>query len=266
MKALSHLTPERFRRMVPVFDGVMSLGDYIKVRSRPAMKPGVVNVAGIPTVYSDKTGLLHSVREIFLEEVYKFESKSNSPRIIDAGSNIGLSIRYFKSLYPEATIVGYEPDEIIFKMLAENVGKMRGVVIHQAAAWVENTNLVFYKEGSLAGSSEVDFSGTGNSVEVIAVSLKDEIDKAPVDFLKIDIEGAENSVLFDIESSLDNVENLFFEYHSSPDKPQILGDMLGMVSAKGFRYTINGAHGARLPFVEKVTRGFDLQLNVFCYR
>jgi len=39
-----------------------------------------------------------------------------------------------------------------------------------------------------------------------------------------------------------------------------------MISRLEFRYSINGAHGARLLFVEKVSFGFDLQLNVFCSR
>ena len=42
--------------------------------------------------------------------------------------------------------------------------------------------------------------------------------------------------------------------------------MLDLVRRAGFRYVINGAHGPRLPFVERVPHGFDLQLNVSCFR
>ena len=131
---------------------------------------------------------------------------------------------------------------------------------------MEETQLTFYSEGSLAGSAELDYNGKGAVSKIDALRLRDEIARRPVDFLKIDIEGAENSVLFDIEDQLGQVDHLFFEYHSNPHKPQLLGDMLNLVTRNGFRYVINGPHGPRLPFVETVSHGFDLQLNVSCVR
>ncbi|WP_174284530.1 FkbM family methyltransferase [Sphingomonas bacterium] len=209
---------------------------------------------------------MHSVIEIFKDEVYQFKADNAAPHIIDAGANIGLSVLFFKELYPEATIVAYEPDREIFQLLCENVGHLPGVELHEAAAWTEDTTLTFFKEGSLAGSTEMDFLSKGSTVLVRAERLKDAILKRPVDFLKIDIEGAENAVLFDIVDCLDHVRHLFFEYHSTPGKPQLLGQLLELVAAKGFRYAINGAHGPALPFVDKVPHGFDLQLNIFCFR
>lgn len=206
------------------------------------------------------------MQDIFSDKVYRFRAKTEHPHIIDAGANIGLSVLYFKTIYPRSTIVAFEPDPDIFGMLRYNVGDLEGVDVRQEAAWIEDTTLTFYTEGSLAGSSEIDFLGQGKKVEVEATRLKDEIRKRPVDFLKIDIEGAENNVLFDIEGELDQVNHLFFEYHSVPDKAQRLGDMLNLVQRAGFRYIINGAHGPRLPFVEEVSHGFDLQLNVSCFR
>jgi hypothetical protein len=73
-------------------------------------------------------------------------------------------------------------------------------------------------------------------------------DFTSVDFLKMDIEGAEAEVLLDIESELHSVQNLFFEYHSTPGKQQVLGELLSVVTKAGFRYIINGTHGPSLPF------------------
>jgi FkbM family methyltransferase len=254
------------RRRISPMRGVMTARDYRQAKQAPPLQPGLTHVLGEPTEYSDGAGLLHSVREIFFEDVYKFDAKTDRPHIIDAGANIGLSVRYFKRLYKNATIVAYEPDPSIFKMLAHNVGAMEGVELRQTAAWTEETTLTFYTEGSLAGSTEIDFLGLQKPVSVQAESLKKELQKRPVDFLKIDIEGAENEVLFDIRDELEGVDHLFFEYHSTPGKAQKLGAMLDLVADKGFRYAINGAHGPRLPFVERVDHGFDLQLNVFCFR
>lgn len=254
------------KHFVLPYAGVMSPQDVVRVRYTPRMKSGETIVAGRRVAFSDSIGLLHSAHEIFKDEVYRFEAPTSQPHIIDAGANIGLSVLYFKTLYPDATVVAYEPDAAIFALLEENTRSLPGVEVRQAAVWNADTELRFFVEGSLAGSTEIDFEGGGKEVSVKAERLKSEIAKRPVDFLKIDVEGAENTVLFDIEDELDNVTNLFFEYHSVPNNQQRLGDMLNLVSRKGFRYMINGPHGPRLPFVERKGRGFDLQLNISCYR
>ena len=51
--------------------------------------------------------------DIFINRVYEFEASRPDPRIIDCGSNIGMSVLYFKHVYPEARIVGFEPDPTI---------------------------------------------------------------------------------------------------------------------------------------------------------
>lgn len=254
------------RRRASPFHGFVTARDYRRVRRAAPFAAGEAAVLGRPIRYSDPDGLLHSVREVFQEEVYRFSARSASPRIVDAGANIGLSVLYFKTLYPNAAVVAYEPDADIFAMLRSNVGDLPGVELRQAAAWKEDTVLTFFREGSLAGSTEIDFLGRAQPIEVRAERLRDELRRAPVDFLKLDIEGAENAVLFDVADELDGVDHLFFEYHSTPGKPQLLGDLLKLVADKGFRYSINGAHGARLPFVDEPGHGFDLQLNVFCFR
>jgi FkbM family methyltransferase len=254
------------RRHHPDIETPMTPQDEAAVRATPPFVTGHTRVYGHPVTYSDRDGLLHSVNEIFRDEVYRFTAKSDAPHIIDAGANIGLSVRYFKRLYPAASIVAYEPDAAIFPLLEQNTEFLAGVTVRQAAAWIDEDDLTFYSEGSLAGSSQMDFLGKGEVTTVRAERLRDEIAKQPVDFLKIDIEGGENRVLFDIADVLDQVDHLFFEYHSVPGEAQKLGDMLNLVRDAGFRYVINGTHGPRLPFVEKVSHGFDLQLNVMCFR
>lgn len=252
------------RRLSPLHEA-MSAADYRAVQRLAPMTPGTTTLFGEPVEFSANEGFLHSVREIFYDEVYKFRAKNTRPYIVDAGANIGLSVRYFKRLYPEATILAYEPDAAIFDILTRNVGGRPGVELRRAAAWIEDTELTFYSEGSLAGSSEMDFANGGKATVVKAERLLDRLDR-PVDFLKIDIEGAENKVLFDIEPALGNVDHLFFEYHSVPGQKQLLSELLDLVRRAGFRYVINGAHGATHPFVDQVPHGFDLQLNVSCIR
>ena len=255
-------------RRVSPYQQIMNAVDYWRVKRYPSFKHGIGKIYGQPVQFSDKVGFLYSVNEIFLQEVYKFCTDQIDPLIIDAGANIGLSLIYFKMLYPQAKIIAYEPDNSIFKLLESNVANfaLSSVELHNSAAWVANTNVTFFSEGSLAGSTEVDFLGRGKACDVRAERLKDVLSKGRVAFLKLDIEGGENKVLFDIGECLGNVDNLFFEYHSQPNTEQLLGTMLDLVKAAGFRYVINGTHAPNHPFVDRVTRGFDLQLNVSCFR
>lgn len=64
---------------------------------------------------------LHSLNELFLDEVYRFNSNNNNPKIIDCGSNIGLSIIFFKRMYPNSEIIAFEPDNEIFNILKYNL-------------------------------------------------------------------------------------------------------------------------------------------------
>lgn len=259
-------------RFVPrnEFPGLLQYGDFKRLKRAPRFKPGHTTFRGRPIGFSDGHGFLLSLKEIFVEQVYKFAPRRASPLIIDAGSNIGLSVIYFKEIAPLSRIIAFEPDPLMFSLLEGNIrGRdYNDIELHQSAAWSENTELTFYPEGSLAGSSELDFKGEGKSCRVKAERLRDFIPSNDrVDFLKIDIEGAENTVIFDLSDKLESVDNIFLEYHSIVGKPQRLGEILSVVEKAGFRYSILPAWvHTRLPFVERIATNFDLQQNIFCFR
>lgn len=233
----------------------------------PRFTVGRAHFLGNSFLFPDSGSFLHSVEEIFIDEVYRYNPSSDQPYIIDAGANMGLSILYFKKLAPGAKIDAFEPDESIFSLLKENVkaAGLTDVDLHNEAVWIEDTHLTFYSEGALSGSSELEARPNSPAKKVRAVRLRDLVAKGPVDFLKIDIEGAENSLIFDLEEVLGNVRNLFLEYHSIPGKEQLLGEMLSLVKRAGFRYYLSAAHGPSHPFLDKPT-GYDTQLNISCVR
>jgi FkbM family methyltransferase len=43
------------------------------------------------------------------------------PVIIDCGGNIGLSVLYFKYLFPNSVITVFEPSPPVFEILKENI-------------------------------------------------------------------------------------------------------------------------------------------------
>ena len=88
-----------------------------------------------------------------------------------------------------------------------------------------------------------------------------------MDFLKLDIEGAEVDVLADCHPKLQNVDKMMVEYHSHSQERQRLHEMLHILQEAGFRYHIKETFTCLHPFLDRgLCVGMDLQLNVFAYR
>lgn len=240
--------------------------EHARLLAFPEFVSGEASLFGHPFSFSHGPSLIHSVDEIFKEEIYKFTSESPKPYIIDCGANIGLSVLYFKRLFPESEIVAFEPDEKIFEILKRNTISLENVTIEKKAVWTEETTLEFFSEGALAGSVVTDFSNKNDIIEIEAVDLKKFLNRK-VDFLKIDIEGAENIVFFDIADHLHHVQNLFLEYHGLIGEPQNLGEILNVLKEKGFQYYIRLAgETIRFPYCGEKPSTFNQQLNILCYR
>ena len=217
--------------------------------------------------YSDSLGFIHSVEEMFAQDLYKFESTKSNPYIIDCGANIGLSILYFKKLFPDCRILAFEPDKNTFEILKKNVAQFsKSVEFKEVAVWSSDTTLQFFVEGSLAGSLLVDFANKNNVLNVKASDLKKYMNEE-IDFLKIDIEGAENTLIFDIAEKLVNVKNLFLEYHGIIGAEQNLGEILNLLKSAGFQYYIRLAgETINFPFLNEIPTSFNQQLNILSYR
>lgn len=119
-----------------------------------------------------------------------------------------------------------------------------------------------------ADSGRLDFpestaASTGAPlVNVPTVSLDELIGDDLVDFLKIDIEGAELDVITSSQK-LDQVQQLFIEYHSFKDRPQQLSSLLLKLEGSGFRYYIERIYAPANPFLAIAdNQSMDLQLGI----
>lgn len=248
---------------------------YISPQTLFRLKSGnllLSELLGKPIRVTDSFWYLHSLKEIFIEEVYRFKSSTDTPYILDCGSNIGLSVIYFKKLFPKAEIIAFEPDRHIYGLLKDNLHDFgyTDVVVENKAVWCDETILSFSSTGSLGGKLNDDKHGmetNENTFKVSTVRLKNYLNRK-IDFLKMDIEGPEVEVLEDCGDLLSNVDNLFVEYHSDPAKEQQLENLLHTLRKAGFRVYIKEAwNNLPYPFLRKeFTPFYDLQLNIFAYR
>ncbi len=249
--------------------GICSIRDLYRLKTSSLTNS---QLYGKEIQITDSFWHLHSLQEIFVEEVYKFKSASESPYILDCGANIGLSAIYFKHLYPRAQIIAFEPDRATYDKLRFNTTQFGydDIKLENIAVWKEDTTLEFLVNGGLGGKlyeGGADTQGVNARVQVEARRLRNFLNKK-VDFLKIDIEGAEVEVLNDCKDQLSHVVNLFVEYHSSPAHPQQLDELLSILKAAGFRVYIREAwNNLPYPYLRHIYNPYyDLQLNIFAYK
>ena len=216
----------------------------------------------------DSASFLSMYKEIIEKEIYKFYTTSKNPYIIDCGANIGLSIIYFKTIYPDADIIAFEPDKQIFNILTKNIQsfKLNKVRLVSKAIWSKKTTLNFQSEGADAGRI-ITTTTRENTKRIQTDCLIDYLNK-PVDLLKIDIEGAELEALESCKNKLHFVENLFIEYHSFVNQKQKLDKIIQILLDQNFKLNINSpGFSSAQPFISRnIYKGMDMQLNIYAYR
>jgi FkbM family methyltransferase len=203
----------------------------------------MIRVAGFRVQILDPTSAYVMFKDIFENEIYRFHAQTQEPRVLDCGSNIGMSILYFKYRFPEARIVGFEADREVFDTLTRNVAGngLRNVELVEAAVSSADGQEAFARgrdyDGSLIGYQQGEAS-PDDTHQVRTVSLRHWLAE-PVDFLKLNIEGAEYQVLSDIAELLPNVAELVVEYHHEPGLPRTLDRILALLDEAGFEYLIH---------------------------
>jgi FkbM family methyltransferase len=194
--------------------------DHVRGRILDAVTDdGIVHLAHGDLHFPCRHSLWTLLHEILFHEDYFFPCEISAPRIIDAGTHMGMAIYYFKTLYPDARITGFEPVPYLREIAEKNVAGMgyKDVEVLPFALAESAGERTFYTSASwsMAGSLQDRRRGLGDEVTEVTVpcvQLSAYLDE-PVHFLKIDIEGAEADVISEVRDKLGNVQYLFCEVH-----------------------------------------------------
>jgi len=181
-------------------------------------------------------------------------------------------VAWFKRFCPNARIVAVDADPRIYAMLKRNVER-RGftdVNLLQRAVAEASGTLAFQCIGADSGRLQVG-TATGaradsSVIHVETIRLDDLIGNEYVDFLKIDIEGAEVDVICSCRK-LDQVGQVFVEFHSFVSVPQRPSFLLSAFEKAGFRYYIDRIYAPKNPYLGITdNQSMDLQLSIFATR
>ena len=176
------------------------------VRMRPSMLAHPVELrlgSSDPNVFS---GILVSNAYGFVHTL-----GGDIKTILDLGANIGLSSAFFLSRWPGAKLIAVEPDPENYALLRKNLSPYSAQCI-QGAAWSRHTSLALSPtQGERQEWARIVLEGVG---EVRAYTMQDLVlALGTVDFLKINIEGAEKAIFNGDTSWLGHVRNLAIELH-----------------------------------------------------
>jgi FkbM family methyltransferase len=260
LRRMSHLgfgTPFR-RRLLLTYLRTLFLPRY-------GSEKGVCDIAGYKMRYCNYASFLYLFRELFLNGEYYFISGTDKPFILDCGSNIGMSVLYFKARFPNAEIIAFEPDADAFACLEENVllNSFKGVSVNNKAVSGKDGTVDFWraieKNGSLGNTMYAN--SFKRKVTVESAKLSNYVDRK-VDFLKLDVEGAEREVIEDLANSgkLKMIERMFIEYHlHMSEAHDAFSKLLGILEASGFGYQLGAV-------LERPFRGEQFQaLHIYAY-
>ena len=155
---LVHQIARRVRRQ---FGGTLSpeeavRGELDRLGAAPRHTPLSSGIFGFRFDIVDGASFCACYDSIVRRGIYAFPSTTPAPYIIDCGANVGVSILAFKKSFPDARIVAFEPDPMVFAALRANVERAgwSSVEVVNKAVWCDESELEFWQEGSDAGRLE----------------------------------------------------------------------------------------------------------------
>jgi len=158
-------------------------------------------------------------------------------KIIEIGSHIGVVTNYLAKQYPEATVIGYEPNPKNYEHLLLNIeaNECKNIIVTNKAVTKDGRRVCISTVAENSGGGDI-YSDQGDIVEsVMAERLFDK----PVALLKIDCEGAEYEIFEALtDEQISNIGAIRGEFHSNGNARQLLERLLVLVPDT--KVSING--------------------------
>jgi FkbM family methyltransferase len=156
-------------------------------------------------------------RQIFLNQEYDFEYKTEPKIIIDCGSNIGMTALFFINRFPGARIICIEPDPSNYAQLVENTRHYPSIQCLNAGIWYKSTLMKIEDPNADKSAFRLVETGDEGPGSIKAVSVHDLMNQfhlQEIDLIKIDIEGSEIELFsHDYDLWLSKVKSMIIELH-----------------------------------------------------
>ena len=243
------------------------LSDYLPHPIKVKSPDGVLFIAR--PKFEDLARFLFSSTVTKWEPISLIKPKENDV-VLGIGANIGYyTLRLASSVGKNGKVIAIEADPESSKVLENNckLNKVQNVEIHNCAVTEKEGQIKLYQSSTHSGINSIfaDVHGLdSNYVDVPAVKLDELLGKRfqTIDWIKIDVEGAELSVLKGSEEILKITKNILIELHEdilkqNNENPQTIIDIL---KSNNFKITFLYKY-----WDEKTSRNKGLKYDyIFC--
>jgi len=192
--------------------------------------------------------LWYVLREIYIRNIYqKYYKVKKGDIVVDAGANIGVfTVKAAKAVGDEGMVIAIEPEQDNLKFLERNVlaNGLRNVVIISRGVWSSKDTLKLFIRGQTGHHSLVLHDGAHRFAEVEVDTLDnilEELGIHKVDFIKMDIEGAEIEACKGMAKTLsDNDVKIAIEVHKIGGVSQTSEIIASSLDRCGFQVYVEG--------------------------
>lgn len=188
--------------------------------------------------YRLNKGDLWSMREVLLDECYRFPGEIRPSVVLDLGGNIGLTSLWFDTWFKPKNLVLVEPFPENVRLARKNLSQCDGVVVLVEAAVGSRDGFAEFSASVDSNRGSVSFGVNGKTRVLSIPTLIDETKIGPrIDLLKVDIEGGEAELFSGNLEWLDGVQNIIVEFH-----PNIIdvGPITEAICSRGFKHILPG--------------------------
>jgi len=202
------------------------------------LKNGII--LAVANTKKDRTTIL-SVKEIFGDEIYRIR-RNKCATILDLGAQAGLFSIYAARKCPGAKIYAFEPDNDNYSQLLRNISSNhleKSIIPFKKAISNSDKKMKLYLDQNSSRSHTL-FSSGKNFILVDSIKLGSLFSYLKInrcDILKVDIEGAEYDVFYNLPDRFFNKINfIFIECHDleNIDKKYQKNSMKQFLVSKGF--------------------------------
>jgi len=220
------------------------------VRARP--------LGGVPMVLREDTADAWALSSALLHPLHRPPGgmSRDARLVLDLGANIGLTMADFARRLPRARIIGVELSSENAAICRRNVAAWadRCTVI-EGAAWPDGgevsfdtgANMLSFRATSAPGGGEPRETTTARAVSIDELLAEHAPGEEPVDFVKMDVEGAEAELLTRGTGWAERVRAISVEVHEPYTVEACLGDLrdLGFAARRDPRF--RGYPGEGMP-------------------
>src|SRR5210317_865619 len=159
------------------------------------------------------------------------EYVEKSKYIVDVGANIGCHTISYAGMNPEARIWSFEPQKKLFDLLNTNVnlnGYTDRIHLHNCGLGHKECTLEMQGLDTVEDKAHMGWNkgglGIGKGGEKLDVKTLDSLDLPGLDYIKIDVEGAEGLVIQGAQETIKKYKPVIcFEHNSQTIDPSDVG-------------------------------------------